>query len=217
MKGLTFLYPPPPPPRPPPPPDSPLSSLLISVSNSVGKTSLMNQFVNAKFTNQYKATIGADFLTKEVMVDDRLVTMQIWGTLIPFPFHMLVLLLLFPISFLLLSVDSPSRSTSGPLFDFIGNGFPPSFSFPSHHLFVKTLLVKSASSHWVSPSTGAAIAVSLSTMSTRPPPSSISVRNAASYSSSSSSSSSSFSLSHSASSSRLLSPLSSLSSCMHLH
>lgn len=43
----------------------------------VGKTSLMNQFVNKKFSNQYKATIGADFLTKEVMVDDRLVTMQV--------------------------------------------------------------------------------------------------------------------------------------------
>lgn len=43
----------------------------------VGKTSLMNQYVNKKFTSQYKATIGADFLTKEVMVDDRLVTMQV--------------------------------------------------------------------------------------------------------------------------------------------
>ncbi|GAA6106369.1 ras-related protein rab7-like isoform X1, partial [Tachysurus ichikawai] len=43
----------------------------------VGKTSLMNQYVNNKFSNQYKATIGADFLTKEVMVDDRLVTMQV--------------------------------------------------------------------------------------------------------------------------------------------
>jgi len=40
----------------------------------------MNQYVNKKFTSQYKATIGADFLTKEVMVDDRLVTMQIWDT-----------------------------------------------------------------------------------------------------------------------------------------
>ena len=38
----------------------------------------MNQYVNKKFSNQYKATIGADFLTKEVMVDDRLVTMQVW-------------------------------------------------------------------------------------------------------------------------------------------
>ena len=47
---------------------------------SVGKTSLMNQYVNKKFSSQYKATIGADFLTKEVMVEDRLVTMQIWDT-----------------------------------------------------------------------------------------------------------------------------------------
>ena len=38
----------------------------------------MNQYVNKKFSNQYKATIGADFLTKEVMVDDRLVTMQVF-------------------------------------------------------------------------------------------------------------------------------------------
>ena len=44
---------------------------------SVGKTSLMNQYVNKKFSSQYKATIGADFLTKEVHVDDRLVTMQV--------------------------------------------------------------------------------------------------------------------------------------------
>jgi Ras-related protein Rab-7A len=40
----------------------------------------MNQYVNKKFSSQYKATIGADFLTKEVQVDDRLVTMQIWDT-----------------------------------------------------------------------------------------------------------------------------------------
>ena len=40
----------------------------------------MNQYVNKKFSAQYKATIGADFLTKEVTVDDRLVTMQIWDT-----------------------------------------------------------------------------------------------------------------------------------------
>ncbi|KAJ3208866.1 Ras- protein Rab-7A [Clydaea vesicula] len=40
----------------------------------------MNQYVNKKFSNSYKATIGADFLTKEVQVDDRTVTMQIWDT-----------------------------------------------------------------------------------------------------------------------------------------
>lgn len=43
----------------------------------VGKTSLMNQFVSKKFSSQYKATIGADFLSKEVQVDDKLVTLQV--------------------------------------------------------------------------------------------------------------------------------------------
>ena len=37
----------------------------------------MNQFVTKKFSSQYKATIGADFLTKEVKIDDRSVTMQV--------------------------------------------------------------------------------------------------------------------------------------------
>ncbi len=37
----------------------------------------MNQYVNKRFTNQYKATIGADFLTKEIMIDDKLVTLQV--------------------------------------------------------------------------------------------------------------------------------------------
>jgi len=57
-----------------------LLKVIILGDSGVGKTSLMNQYVNRKFSNQYKATIGADFLTKEVMVDDRLVTMQIWDT-----------------------------------------------------------------------------------------------------------------------------------------
>lgn len=46
----------------------------------MGKTSLMNQYVTRKFSNQYKATIGADFLTKETMVDDCSVTLQLWDT-----------------------------------------------------------------------------------------------------------------------------------------
>ena len=56
------------------------SDLRLSAYTSyhrVGKTSLMNQYVSKKFTDQYKATIGADFLTKEVMIDDKLVTMQV--------------------------------------------------------------------------------------------------------------------------------------------
>lgn len=57
-----------------------LLKVIILGDSGVGKTSLMNQYVNKKFSAQYKATIGADFLTKEVEVDDRVVTMQIWDT-----------------------------------------------------------------------------------------------------------------------------------------
>ncbi len=39
----------------------------------------MNQYVQKKFTKEYKATIGADFLTKEIEVDDKKVTMQVSG------------------------------------------------------------------------------------------------------------------------------------------
>ena len=36
--------------------------------------------VQNNFLFYVQATIGADFLTKEVLVDDRMVTLQIWDT-----------------------------------------------------------------------------------------------------------------------------------------
>jgi len=50
----------------------------------VGKTSLMDRYVNKKYSAQYKATIGADFLTKEVEVDGKLVTLQVQILSAPF-------------------------------------------------------------------------------------------------------------------------------------
>jgi Ras-related protein Rab-7A len=40
----------------------------------------MERFVAQKFTSQYKATIGADFSTKDVTVGNELITLQIWDT-----------------------------------------------------------------------------------------------------------------------------------------
>lgn len=61
--------------------------IVILGDSGVGKTSLMNRYSTGKFTGQYKATIGADFLSKDnVVVDDNflqqrhLVTLQIWDT-----------------------------------------------------------------------------------------------------------------------------------------
>ncbi|KAG8642930.1 ras-related protein Rab7 isoform X1 [Manihot esculenta] len=57
-----------------------LLKVIVLGDSGVGKTSLMNQYVYKKFSQQYKATIGADFVTKELQVDDKLVTLQIWDT-----------------------------------------------------------------------------------------------------------------------------------------
>jgi Ras-related protein Rab-7A len=57
-----------------------LLKIILLGESGVGKTSLMDQYVNRKFSSAYKATIGADFLTKEVMIDEKLVTLQIWDT-----------------------------------------------------------------------------------------------------------------------------------------
>jgi GTPase SAR1 family protein len=57
-----------------------LVKVILLGDTCVGKTSLMNQYVKKEFTSLYKATIGSDFLAKEVMVDDGFVTMQIWDT-----------------------------------------------------------------------------------------------------------------------------------------
>ena len=44
--------------------------IIILGDSGVGKTSLIQRYVNGKYTQQYKATIGADFSTKDVEVED---------------------------------------------------------------------------------------------------------------------------------------------------
>ena len=58
-----------------------LQKIIILGAQGVGKTSLMERFVAAKFSSQYKATIGADFSTKDVQLGEgEFVTLQIWDT-----------------------------------------------------------------------------------------------------------------------------------------
>lgn len=55
--------------------------IVVLGDGGVGKTSLRYQFIHKRFTDTYKATIGADFATKEVETKDgRKVAMQIWDT-----------------------------------------------------------------------------------------------------------------------------------------
>jgi Ras-related protein Rab-7A len=54
--------------------------IILLGEAGVGKTSLMNQFVNRRWSAQYRITIGADFLVKELVVGGDLCHLQIWDT-----------------------------------------------------------------------------------------------------------------------------------------
>lgn len=57
--------------------------LVVIGASGVGKTSLRNQFISGRFTTGYRATIGADFITKTLphyAIPDESVTLQIWDT-----------------------------------------------------------------------------------------------------------------------------------------
>ena len=47
---------------------------------SVGKTSIINRFIYDTFEDVYQATIGIDFLSKPVYVDDKTIRLQLWDT-----------------------------------------------------------------------------------------------------------------------------------------
>jgi Ras-related protein Rab-7A len=63
--------------------------VVLLGDSSVGKTSLLRRFVRNDFSTDYKATIGADFLSKDVDVDGCKVTLQIWDTAGQERFHSL--------------------------------------------------------------------------------------------------------------------------------
>jgi Ras-related protein Rab-6A len=46
----------------------------------VGKTSVISRFMYDKFDNSYQATIGIDFLSKTMYLEDRTVRLQLWDT-----------------------------------------------------------------------------------------------------------------------------------------
>jgi GTPase SAR1 family protein len=56
---------------------SKLLKVLVLGHSGVGKTCLLNRYVNKEFSDEYKCTIGVDFCKKIVNVKDRPITMQV--------------------------------------------------------------------------------------------------------------------------------------------
>ena len=47
---------------------------------SVGKTSIINQFMYSTFDKNHQPTIGVDFLSKTIHLEERTVRFQLWDT-----------------------------------------------------------------------------------------------------------------------------------------
>eukprot|EP00727_Mastigamoeba_balamuthi_P009591 m51a1_g5254 putative ras-related protein rab-6b isoform x1 (215) ;mRNA; r:72964-74329 len=54
--------------------------LVFLGDQSVGKTSIITRFMYDTFDNAYQATIGIDFLSKTMYLEDRTVRLQLWDT-----------------------------------------------------------------------------------------------------------------------------------------
>jgi len=55
--------------------------ILILGESSVGKSSLLTQFVDNKFTGSHMPTIGVEYKQKIIEVDDKnVIKVQIWDT-----------------------------------------------------------------------------------------------------------------------------------------
>ena len=57
-----------------------LLKIIILGESGVGKTALLHRYVHGKFIEEHKATIGADFVTQELKIDDKIITLQMWDT-----------------------------------------------------------------------------------------------------------------------------------------
>ena len=57
-----------------------LLKMIVLGDSGVGKSTLLNRYVNDTFTPDLKSTIGADMLSKEIILNDKKIKLQIWDT-----------------------------------------------------------------------------------------------------------------------------------------
>lgn len=57
-----------------------LFKILLIGNSGVGKSCIMTRFVDNDFSDEFNSTIGVDFKIKTLIVDNKLVKLQIWDT-----------------------------------------------------------------------------------------------------------------------------------------
>ena len=54
--------------------------LLIIGNSTVGKTSILSRYASKIFNQNYLATVGLDFFTKDELIDNKIIRVKIWDT-----------------------------------------------------------------------------------------------------------------------------------------
>ena len=67
--------------------DRPIVKVIVLGSSNVGKTALMKRYTTGKFNDVRRATVGADFMTKVMTLNDTEIIVQVWDTAGQEKFH----------------------------------------------------------------------------------------------------------------------------------
>lgn len=57
-----------------------LFKVVIIGDSDVGKSNLISRFTHDKFSLNTESTIGVDFAMRRVLIDDKIIQVQIWDT-----------------------------------------------------------------------------------------------------------------------------------------
>ena len=57
-----------------------LFKIILIGNNDVGKSSILQQYMNHVFDSNCKITIGVDFLMKSLVINNQIVKLQVWDT-----------------------------------------------------------------------------------------------------------------------------------------
>ncbi|KAI7999894.1 Ras-related protein RABA1f [Camellia lanceoleosa] len=57
-----------------------LFKVVLIGDSGVGKSNLLSRFTRNEFSLESKSTIGVEFATRTIQVDDKLIKAQIWDT-----------------------------------------------------------------------------------------------------------------------------------------
>ena len=100
-------------------PETPKYKLIFLGDQSVGKSSILNRFLNDNFTEDYQATIGLDFQSKNVQIDNQDIHLLLYDTAGQEKFRSLIPMYTRDANIILLVYDITNKDSFNHLPDWI--------------------------------------------------------------------------------------------------